>query len=63
MAINLEPEQQRLIGLVIQSGAFHDSREVIATALAMLAEQAGVTEASAVLKPVRNSLPAPLTQL
>jgi Arc/MetJ-type ribon-helix-helix transcriptional regulator len=38
MVIDLEPEQQRLIDLAIQSGAFHDSKEVIATALAMLAE-------------------------
>ncbi|HML18080.1 MAG TPA: hypothetical protein VK419_13720 [Bryobacteraceae bacterium] len=38
MQIELEPEQQRVIDLAIQSGAFHDSKEVIATALAMLAE-------------------------
>lgn len=38
MVIDLEPEQQRLIDLAIQSGAFRDSKEVIATALAMLAE-------------------------
>jgi hypothetical protein len=38
MVIDLEPEQQRLIDLAIQSGAFHGSKEVIATALAMLAE-------------------------
>jgi Arc/MetJ-type ribon-helix-helix transcriptional regulator len=34
----LEPEQQRVIDLAIQSGAFHDSKEVISTALSMLAE-------------------------
>jgi Arc/MetJ-type ribon-helix-helix transcriptional regulator len=38
MVIDLEPEQQRVIDLAIQSGAFHNSKEVIATALAMLAE-------------------------
>jgi len=38
MVIDLEPEQQRVIDLAIQSGAFHNSTEVIATALAMLAE-------------------------
>jgi Arc/MetJ-type ribon-helix-helix transcriptional regulator len=38
MVIDLEPGQQRVIGLAIQSGAFHNSNEVIATALAMLAE-------------------------
>jgi Arc/MetJ-type ribon-helix-helix transcriptional regulator len=38
MVIDLTPEQQRVIDLAIQSGAFHDSHEVIATALSMLAE-------------------------
>ena len=38
MVINLEPEQQRVIDLAIQSGAFHSSKEVISTALSMLAE-------------------------
>jgi Arc/MetJ-type ribon-helix-helix transcriptional regulator len=38
MVIDLKPEQQRVIDLAIQSGAFHDSSEVIATALSMLAE-------------------------
>jgi Arc/MetJ-type ribon-helix-helix transcriptional regulator len=38
MIIGLKPEQQRVIELAIQSGAFHDSDEVIATALSMLAE-------------------------
>jgi Arc/MetJ-type ribon-helix-helix transcriptional regulator len=38
MVIDLKPEQQRVIDLAIQSGAYHDSNEVIATALSMLAE-------------------------
>ena len=38
MTIDLKPEQQRVIDLAIQSGAYHDSDEVIATALSMLAE-------------------------
>lgn len=39
MVIDLEPEQQRVVELAIQSGAFHSSNEVIATALSMLAEE------------------------
>lgn len=38
MTIELKPEAQRVIDLAIQSGAYHDSEEVIATALSMLAE-------------------------
>jgi Arc/MetJ-type ribon-helix-helix transcriptional regulator len=38
MVIELEPDQERVIELAIQSGAFHDSNEVIAAALSMLAE-------------------------
>jgi Arc/MetJ-type ribon-helix-helix transcriptional regulator len=38
MVIDLKPEQQRVVDLAIQSGAFHNPNEVIATALAMLAE-------------------------
>jgi Arc/MetJ-type ribon-helix-helix transcriptional regulator len=38
MLVDLEPEQQRVIDLAIQSGAFHNTNEVIATALSMLAE-------------------------
>jgi Arc/MetJ-type ribon-helix-helix transcriptional regulator len=38
MTIELSLEQQRVIDLAIQSGAYHDSDEVIATALSMLAE-------------------------
>jgi Arc/MetJ-type ribon-helix-helix transcriptional regulator len=38
MVIDLKPEQQRMIDLAIQSGAFHNSNGVIVTALAMLAE-------------------------
>jgi Arc/MetJ-type ribon-helix-helix transcriptional regulator len=38
MTIELKPEQQRMIDLAIQSGAYHDPDEVIATALSMLAE-------------------------
>jgi Arc/MetJ-type ribon-helix-helix transcriptional regulator len=38
MTIELNPEQQRVIDLAIQSGAYQSSDEVIATALAMLAE-------------------------
>jgi len=37
MTIELKPEQQR-VDLAIQSGAYHDTDEVIATALSMLAE-------------------------
>ena len=37
MVIDLKPEQQRMIDLAIQSGAFHNSNGVIVTALAMLA--------------------------
>jgi putative addiction module CopG family antidote len=38
MTIELKPEQQRMIDQAIQSGAYHDQDEVIATALSMLAE-------------------------
>jgi len=38
MTIELKPEQQRMIDLAIQSGAYRDTDEVIATALSMLAE-------------------------
>ena len=38
MTIELKPEQQHMIDLAIQSGAFHNCDEVIATALSMLAE-------------------------
>ena len=38
MTIELSPEQQRVIDLAIQSGAYRDSDEVVATALSMLAE-------------------------
>jgi Arc/MetJ-type ribon-helix-helix transcriptional regulator len=38
MTIELKPEQERMIDLAIQSGAYHNSDEVIATALSMLAE-------------------------
>ncbi|HEV2234922.1 MAG TPA: hypothetical protein VGV68_16155 [Terriglobia bacterium] len=38
MTIELKPEQLRVIDLAIQSGAYHDSDEVMATALSMLAE-------------------------
>ena len=38
MVIDLKPEQQRVIDLAIQSGAYHNSNEVIAMALSMLAE-------------------------
>jgi Arc/MetJ-type ribon-helix-helix transcriptional regulator len=38
MTIELKPEQQRMIAQAIQSGAYHDQDEVIATALSMLAE-------------------------
>jgi len=50
MTIELNLEQQRVIDLAIQSGAHHDSDEVIATALSMLAEDIGdgaVSEARA----------------
>jgi hypothetical protein len=39
VVIDLEPEQQRVVDIAIQSGAFHSSNEVTATALAMLAEE------------------------
>jgi Arc/MetJ-type ribon-helix-helix transcriptional regulator len=38
MIIELKPEQQRMIDSAIRSGAYHNSDEVIATALEMLAE-------------------------
>jgi Arc/MetJ-type ribon-helix-helix transcriptional regulator len=38
MVIDLQPEQQRVIDLAIQSGSYRDPNEVIATALSMLAE-------------------------
>lgn len=38
MTIELSPEHQRVIDLAIQSGAYRDSDEVVATALSMLAE-------------------------
>jgi len=38
MVIDLKPEQQRMIDLAIQSGAFHNSNGVIVTALPMLDE-------------------------
>jgi Arc/MetJ-type ribon-helix-helix transcriptional regulator len=38
MLIDLEPEQQRVIDLAIQSGSYRNPNEVIATALSMLAE-------------------------
>jgi putative addiction module CopG family antidote len=38
MTIELKPEHQRMIQLAIQSGAYHDTDEVIGTALSMLTE-------------------------
>jgi Arc/MetJ-type ribon-helix-helix transcriptional regulator len=38
MTIELSPDQQRVVDLAIQSGAYRSSDEVIATALSMLAE-------------------------
>jgi len=38
MTIELKPEHQRMIDQAIQSGAYHNPDEVIATALSMLAE-------------------------
>jgi Arc/MetJ-type ribon-helix-helix transcriptional regulator len=38
MVIDLKPEQQRVVDLAIQSGAYHNPDEVVATALSMLAE-------------------------
>ena len=38
MTIELKPEQERMIDLAIQSGAYHNSDEVIAAALSMLGE-------------------------
>jgi Arc/MetJ-type ribon-helix-helix transcriptional regulator len=39
VVIDLEPEQQQVVDMAIQSGAFHTSNEVIAAALSMLAEE------------------------
>jgi Arc/MetJ-type ribon-helix-helix transcriptional regulator len=38
MTIELNSEDQRVIDQALQSGAFHDSHEVVATALSLLAE-------------------------
>jgi hypothetical protein len=38
MDIDLKPQHQRVIGLAMQSGAYHNPNEVIATALSLLAE-------------------------
>ena len=38
MSIDLNPEQQPVIELAIQSGAYHSADEVITAALSMLAE-------------------------
>jgi Arc/MetJ-type ribon-helix-helix transcriptional regulator len=38
MTVELNPEQQRVIDLAIQSGAYRNSDEVIARALSLLAE-------------------------
>ena len=38
MVIDLQPEQQRVIDLAIQSGSYRDPNEVVATALSLLAE-------------------------
>jgi Arc/MetJ-type ribon-helix-helix transcriptional regulator len=38
MVIELKPEQQRIIDLAIQSGAYQTTDDVIDTALSMLAE-------------------------
>jgi Arc/MetJ-type ribon-helix-helix transcriptional regulator len=38
MTIELSPEQQRVVDLAIQSGAYRSSNEVIAVALSMVAE-------------------------
>jgi len=38
MTIELKSEHQRMIDLAIRSGAYHNTDEVIATALSMLAE-------------------------
>jgi len=38
MTIELKPEVQQMIDLAIQSGAYHNSEEVIATAISMLVE-------------------------
>jgi Arc/MetJ-type ribon-helix-helix transcriptional regulator len=38
MTLELKPEQQRVIDLAIRSGAYHNTDEVIDSALAMLSE-------------------------
>ncbi len=38
MTIELKPEDQRIVDLAIQSGAYQDPGDVIGTALSMLAE-------------------------
>jgi Arc/MetJ-type ribon-helix-helix transcriptional regulator len=55
MTIKLNLEQQRMIELAIQSGGYHSSDEVIATALSILAEDiedGAVSEARANEPPV-----------
>ena len=39
MTINLKPEQQRVIDLAVQSGAYRDPSEVLDQALAIIREQ------------------------
>jgi Arc/MetJ-type ribon-helix-helix transcriptional regulator len=39
MALELKPEQRRVIELAVQSGAYHDSGEVIDQALEIIREQ------------------------
>jgi Arc/MetJ-type ribon-helix-helix transcriptional regulator len=46
MTIELKPEQQRMIDAAIRSGAYHNTDEVIATALEMLAEDIADGEVS-----------------
>ena len=44
MTIELKPEQQRVIDLAIQSGAYQDSGEVIAQAFEIIREQLGLED-------------------
>jgi len=53
MGIDPTPEQQRVVDLAIQSGAFQDSDEVIAAALSLLAE-----ELATVCAPSRTMTPS-----
>jgi len=60
MTIELKPEQQHVIELAIQSGAYQNSDEVIAAALSMLAED---IEDGAVSEARRHEPRSPLAEV